>query len=56
MKDIMKEMEKHDRYVAEWTGNILGKLDRIKKEQKHYMLAIMFLQIITLIVIVSTML
>lgn len=51
-KEVIEELEKHEIRVASWVGSILGKLDRARKEQKHYFLVVMLLQIITLIVIV----
>lgn len=51
-KEVIEELEKHERFVAGWIGSMLGKLDRSRKEQKHHFLIVMLLQIITLIVIV----
>lgn len=51
MNEVLKELEKQDRYINQWLGSVMGKSDRMKKEQKHYLLIIMFLQSIILILL-----
>ncbi len=49
---LLKEIQKHDSNSAKWIGSILGKIDKARKEQKHYYVAIMLLQIIILLLLV----
>lgn len=50
--DEKKEIiNKHEERIGQCTGLIMGKLERIRKEQEHYFYARTLLQIIMLILI-----
>lgn len=52
IEKIIEEIIENHNSLTEWLGSVLAKIDRVRKEQKHYFLTIMLLQIINLILLV----
>ena len=54
--EIKETVIKQENYFGQCFGSMLGKLDRVRKEQKCYLVVITLLQIIMLILAMSVLL